>query len=113
MKILITGICGFVGSSVARWFRENVSGSEIFGLDNLARAGVVRNLASLQARNCRVFHGDVRQRSDLAILPPVDWIIDAAANPSVLGALTGVPHPGKWLSIILSARSTCSRPVVR
>jgi CDP-paratose 2-epimerase len=70
MKILMTGICGFVGSNVARWFRENVSGSEIFGLDNLARAGVVRNLAPLQARNCRVFHGDVRQRSDLAILPP-------------------------------------------
>jgi CDP-paratose 2-epimerase len=89
MKILITGICGFVGSNVARWFRENVSGTEIFGLDNLARAGVVRNLAPLQARNCRVFHGDVRQRSDLAILPPVDWIIDAAANPSVLGGVDG------------------------
>lgn len=89
MKILITGICGFVGSNLARWFRENVSGSEIFGLDNLARTGVARNLAPLQARNCRVFHGDVRQRSDLAILPPVDWIIDAAANPSVLGGVDG------------------------
>ena len=45
MKILMTGICDFVGSNVARWFRENVSGTEIFRLDNLARAGVVRHLA--------------------------------------------------------------------
>src|SRR5689334_10337398 len=89
MKILITGICGFVGSNLARWFREHVSGCEIFGLDNLVRAGTARNLAPLQAQNCRILHGDLRQPSDLALLPPVDWIIDAAANPSVLGGVDG------------------------
>jgi CDP-paratose 2-epimerase len=89
MKILITGICGFVGSNLARWFRENVCGSEIFGLDNLVRTGTARNLAPLRVQDCRIFHGDIRQSSDLALLPPVDWIIDAAANPSVLAGVDG------------------------
>jgi hypothetical protein len=56
-----------------------------FWRDNWARAGVATNLVPLQAPNCRVFHGDVRQRSNLTMLPPVGRIIDAAANPSVDG----------------------------
>jgi CDP-paratose 2-epimerase len=34
-------------------------------------------------------HGDVRLASDFENLPPVDWLIDAAANPSVLAGLDG------------------------
>jgi CDP-paratose 2-epimerase len=35
-------------------------------------------------------HGDIRMPSDFEALPPVDWVIDAAANPSVLaGTQTG------------------------
>lgn len=32
-------------------------------------------------------HGDIRMPSDLESLPAVDWVIDAAANPSVLAGL--------------------------
>ena len=34
-------------------------------------------------------YGDVRSRSDLDQLPPVDWVIDAAANPSVSAGVDG------------------------
>jgi CDP-paratose 2-epimerase len=37
MKILITGVCGFVGSSLARSFMNGNSALEIFGIDNLSR----------------------------------------------------------------------------
>ncbi|XGB41406.1 MAG: hypothetical protein LVS60_14050 [Nodosilinea sp. LVE1205-7] len=36
-----------------------------------------------------MWHGDLRQASDLETLPPVDWVIDAAANPSVLAGVDG------------------------
>ena len=34
-------------------------------------------------------HGDLRAASDLETLPAVDWVIDAAANPSVLAGVDG------------------------
>jgi CDP-paratose 2-epimerase len=37
----------------------------------------------------KLFHGDIRMASDLETLPPVDWVIDAAANPSVLAGVDG------------------------
>jgi CDP-paratose 2-epimerase len=37
MKVLISGVCGFVGSQLARYLRQSFEGIEIFGLDNLAR----------------------------------------------------------------------------
>jgi CDP-paratose 2-epimerase len=36
-----------------------------------------------------MFHGDLRQASDLEGLPDCDWVIDAAANPSVLAGTNG------------------------
>ncbi len=32
-------------------------------------------------------HGDIRMLSDFESLPAVDWVIDAAANPSVLAGI--------------------------
>ena len=89
MKILITGICGFVGSELARRFRESQPETEIVGVDNLIRPGAHLNRADLLARGIRVWHGDVRIASDWESLPAADWIIDAAANPSVLAGLDG------------------------
>jgi CDP-paratose 2-epimerase len=34
-----------------------------------------------------VFHGDIRNSSDFEAIPKVDWVVDAAANPSVLAGV--------------------------
>jgi CDP-paratose 2-epimerase len=89
MRIFIAGICGFAGASLARWFQAAMEGARISGIDNLSRPGAETNRGALAATGIQVFHGDVRAPSDLESLPPVDWIIDAAANPSVLAGVDG------------------------
>jgi CDP-paratose 2-epimerase len=89
MKILISGICGFAGSTLASGLLDNVSAREIIGLDNLSRAGSQLNVAPLRKRGITVRHADLRSASDLESLPKIDWIIDAAANPSVLAGIDG------------------------
>src|SRR3954468_6828964 len=89
MKILITGICGFVGSGLARALQERIEGIEIAGIDNLLRPGSERNRQKLSSRDIKVIHGDLRARSDVDALPESDWTIDAAANPSVLAGVDG------------------------
>ncbi|HZS57352.1 MAG TPA: NAD-dependent epimerase/dehydratase family protein [Bryobacteraceae bacterium] len=93
MKILITGICGFVGSRVATALLEQASDLEIAGIDNLLRPGSELNRAELTHRGVRVIHGDLRMRSDVDALPDSDWVIDAAANPSVLAGVDGRSSP--------------------
>lgn len=84
MKLLITGVCGFVGSSLAESLLERLEGLTILGIDNLMRPGSELNRARLRELGVAVVHGDIRMPSDLDALPAVDWVIDAAANPSVL-----------------------------
>jgi len=87
MKILISGVCGFVGSTLARVLRDD--DTEIIGFDNLSRPGSQLNLEPLRKRGIKVRHADVRSHSDLESFSSVDWIIDAAANPSVLAGIDG------------------------
>jgi len=89
MRILITGICGFAGSTLAFSLREAMEGATISGLDNLSRPGSHEHRNRLLAGGIEVRHADVRCASDLESLSAVDWIIDASANPSVLAGLTG------------------------
>ena len=89
MKILITGICGFTGTIIARTLQELDSGIELWGVDNFLRKGSEQNRAPLRASGVHLVHGDVRCRSDLDAVPDVEWVIDAAANPSVLAGVTG------------------------
>lgn len=88
MRILITGICGFVGSTLAKAFRQ---GSEhtIIGIDNLSRPGSWVNRQTLKQLGIQIIHGDIRTASDINNLPTTDWVIDAAANPSVLSGVDG------------------------
>ncbi|MFZ4773855.1 MAG: NAD-dependent epimerase/dehydratase family protein [Terrimicrobiaceae bacterium] len=86
MKILISGICGFVGSTLAR---ELSSEHEVLGFDSFVRPGSETNRAALRALGIRVIHADVRVSSDIDALPDCDWVIDAAANPSVLAGVDG------------------------
>ena len=89
MRILITGICGFVGSTLAGCIRENFEGAEIFGFDNFVRPGSEVNRLALRDIGINVWHADLRSASDIEALPAADWVIDAAANPSVLGGVDG------------------------
>jgi len=89
MRIAITGICGFVGASLARFFKESIESADVCGLDNLLRPGSELNRGRLRSMGIEVLHGDVRMPSDLDQLPAVDWVIDAAANPSVLAGIDG------------------------
>jgi CDP-paratose 2-epimerase len=84
MKVLITGICGFAGSSLTRALLSRLTGVQVFGIDNFARPGSETNRLQLRDLGVKLFHGDVRCASDFEQLPDVDWVIDAAAQPSVL-----------------------------
>lgn len=47
MKILITGICGFVGSALAECLLERHEGISVSGIDNLMRPGSETNRTRL------------------------------------------------------------------
>lgn len=89
MRILITGICGFVGSALAHHLKERVESLSLCGIDNLMRPGAETNLAPLKLLGVEFRHGDIRSASDVDALPDADWVIDAAANPSVLAGAGG------------------------
>ncbi len=89
MKILLTGACGFVGSVLAEAIAAAGLGWQILGIDNLCRPGSELNRARLLKLGVRVMHGDLRCQSDLDGLPGVDWVVDCAANPSVLAGADG------------------------
>ena len=90
MRILISGICGFAGNAIARALAAQSRGYSIFGFDNFIRPGSEGNRAELQGLGIRVVHGDLRLASDVDSLPACDWVIDAAANPSVLAGIDGL-----------------------
>ena len=90
LKLLITGICGFVGQTLARALLAHLPGLEITGVDNLIRPGSEQNRRTLDKLGVRFLHGDVRVASDVDALSASDWVIDAAANASVLA---GLGHP--------------------
>lgn len=89
MDVLITGICGFTGCTLARGLAERIPGVRLHGIDNFIRPGSETNRAALKALGARIVHGDIRSAADLETLPKVDWVIDAAANPSVLAGVDG------------------------
>jgi CDP-paratose 2-epimerase len=97
MKVLITGVCGFTGSHLARHLIESHEGITIVGLDNLARLGSETNRLPLKRLGVKLFHGDIRLASDLETIPTVDWVIDAAAQPSVLAGRDGKTSPRQLL----------------
>jgi CDP-paratose 2-epimerase len=68
---------------------ERREGLSVSGIDNLMRPGSESNRLKLQKLGVQFFHGDIRTASDFESLPDADWLIDAAANPSVLAGVRG------------------------
>src|SRR5260370_29330167 len=88
-RILITGVCGFTGSSLAATLLQHSGDFTVYGIDNLMRPGSETNRARLSRMGVTFVHGDVRSASDFEQLPAADWVIDAAAIPNVLGGVSG------------------------
>jgi CDP-paratose 2-epimerase len=95
MRILVTGGCGFVGAALCRRFLQARSGLTITVLDSLRRRGAETNVAELESRGIRVVHGDQRLAADIDALGAFDWVIDAAAEPSVLAGTAAGGHTGR------------------
>lgn len=89
MRVLITGVCGFVGSSLARIIAHRHPDWNLFGCDNFLRSGSRTNRWPLEAIGVRVFDSDLRDDAFAQSLPATDWVIDCAANPSVLAGTEG------------------------
>lgn len=84
MNILVTGGCGFVGSAICRGLVAHFPGCRVTSLDSFRRAGAEGNRSQLESLGIAVVHGDVRLQSDFDAIGPYDWVVDAAAEPSVL-----------------------------
>jgi CDP-paratose 2-epimerase len=87
VRILITGICGFAGSTLALSLRESIPTAKVFGFDNFIRPGSEVHRTTLRRMGIDIQHADLRSASDIEQLPVADWVIDAAANPTVLAGI--------------------------
>jgi CDP-paratose 2-epimerase len=88
VKVLVTGACGFLGSTLIQAWLESRE-HEFIGFDNLTRPGSEVNRLTLKRLGVHVLHGDLRCASDLDALPAVDVVLETAANPSVLAGVDG------------------------
>jgi CDP-paratose 2-epimerase len=89
MRLLVTGVCGFVGSCMVRGIVESLPGVEVTGIDNFIREGSRRNVEPLSRLGVKVVEGDIRNEADLEAVGPADWVLDCAAEPSVLAGVAG------------------------
>jgi CDP-paratose 2-epimerase len=96
VRVLISGICGFAGSTIARSLAAH-GGYEVLGFDNFIRPGSEANRDALKKLGVRLSHADLRAQSDVDALPPADWVVDAAANPSVRAGVDGRASPRQCL----------------
>ena len=89
MRILISGICGFAGSTIAKALLAAGSGHQVFGFDNFIRPGSETNREPLERLGIKVLTADLRHAGEMEALPAADFVIDAAANASVLAGVDG------------------------
>ena len=90
IAVAVTGGAGFVGSNIAIWLKTTRPDWRIICLDNLKRRGSEIIINRLQSAGIDFIHCDVRLSDDLlSINVKLDWLIDCAAEPSVLAGGTG------------------------
>lgn len=90
-SILITGGCGFVGSSLAISLKRKYPDYIVISMDNLKRKGSELNINRLRENNVQFIHGDIRSKEDFDGLPEITSILDASAEPSVLAGINSAP----------------------
>ena len=83
MNILITGGCGFVGSSLAIYLKKKIKNIKITSLDNLYRKGSEINLNRLKKFKIKNIKKDVSDEKNLLNLKKFDLIIDCCAEPAI------------------------------
>ena len=89
-NVLITGGAGFVGSNLAISIKRKYPRYSVLCFDNLKRRGSELNLSRLKLHEIEFIHGDIREKDDFEqINTPIDAVIEAAAEPSVLAGLNG------------------------
>jgi len=86
-SILITGGCGFIGSNLAILLKQKYPAYQVTCLDNLKRRGSELNITRLKDAGVSFIHGDIRNPEDLKLDTHFDYIIDAAAEPSVMAGM--------------------------
>ena len=93
MNVLVTGGCGFIGSNLVRYLRQQRPTWKVINLDKLTYAGNLENLKDLEADPLHVFvKGDVGNREliDLVIREhKVDAILHLAAESHVDRSILG------------------------
>ena len=80
-----------MGSSLALELKLKYLEYKIFCLDNLKRRGSELNIPRLKKAGIEFVHGDIRNKEDFDGLPPIDLIIEASAEPSVLAGINSTP----------------------
>lgn len=84
-QIFITGICGFVGSTLANYFHSR--GSKIYGIDNLSRKGSKKNFKLLKKKGIKIFKNDLAKPANFKMFKrnkSFSAFIHCAALTSVL-----------------------------
>jgi len=91
LSILVTGGCGFVGSNLSFYFKTQYPKCRVIAFDNLKRRGSELNISRLKEVGVEFIHGDIRNKEDFDGIGKVDFVIDAAAEPSVMAGLDAAP----------------------
>ncbi len=84
MKIIVTGGCGFVGSSLCLFLKKNIKNSQILSIDNLSKSYSKYNqkiLLKNKIKNKNINLGKFNSLENLKF--KADYIIDCSAEPAV------------------------------
>jgi len=86
MKILVTGVVGFIGSHTAE--RLQALGHEVVGLDNFSEYYDIKlkkiNAKAIERKGVKILKADLRQDNLASVLPnDVDYIFHFAAQPGI------------------------------
>ena len=83
MKILITGGCGFIGSNLAIFLKQNIQNAKITSVDNLSRKGSSLNHKILSKKKIKNFKLNISKVTTFKKFQRFDLIIHCAAEPAI------------------------------